>query len=107
MYLPKYLSNKTIVKAKTTCGIRAVCTVRSLCRCIRIIVFIFGIGALQEAQAQGYVDNPAYAMPLGPIPIRDARPYNMLFLQFVPETGDILPLRANRFDIQLDLIIDV
>lgn len=39
-----------------------------------------------------------------PIPIRDARPYNLLFLQFVPETGDVLPARTNRYDLQLDLI---
>jgi len=61
-------------------------------------------GALQRAQAQGVMDNPAYVMLRVPIPIRDARPYNLLFLQFVPESGDVLASRKNCFDLQLDLI---
>ena len=83
MYFLNYLFNKIIVTAKTTCGIRTVCTVRSLRQCIRIIIFMIGIGgrgAFQEAYAQGYMDNPTYSAPRGPIPIRDARPYNILFL---------------------------
>jgi hypothetical protein len=40
----------------------------------------------------------------GPIPIRDARPYNLLFLQFVPETADTLSRAHNRYDLQLDII---
>jgi hypothetical protein len=40
----------------------------------------------------------------GPIPIRDSRPFNMLFLQFTPETGDVLKRNANRYDLQLDVV---
>lgn len=54
--------------------------------------------------AQGYRSNPAYNSFRGPIPIRDARPYNLLFLQFTPETPDTLPQRKNRYDLQLDII---
>ncbi|MCW3095954.1 MAG: hypothetical protein JWL77_1572 [Chthonomonadaceae bacterium] len=53
--------------------------------------------------AQGATDNPAYSEPLGPIPVRDRRPYNLLFLQFTPETGDVLRRHAERFDLQLDI----
>ncbi len=40
----------------------------------------------------------------GPLAIRDARPYNLLFLQFMPETSDVLPVRANTVGLQLDVI---
>jgi hypothetical protein len=71
---------------------------------LRIVVSL-GLGcALRPAAAQGFAANPAYHTPRGPIPIRDARPLNLLFLQFVPETADVLPTRANRYDLQLDLI---
>ena len=53
--------------------------------------------------AQGGADSPAYVEALGPIPVRNRRPYNLLFLQFAPETGDILLRRAERFDLQLDI----
>jgi hypothetical protein len=39
----------------------------------------------------------------GPIPIRDMRPYNLLFLQFMPETADTLPYNATAFRLQLDV----
>jgi len=39
----------------------------------------------------------------GPIPIRDSRPFNLLFLQFVPESADTLRSRANRYDLQFDI----
>jgi len=54
--------------------------------------------------AQEAIPAPSLSASRGPIPIRDARPYNLLFLQFVPETGDVLPVRSNRYDLQLDLI---
>ncbi len=38
-----------------------------------------------------------------PLSIRDMRPYNLLFLQFMPETGDTLPLGAKTFALQLDV----
>ncbi len=40
----------------------------------------------------------------GPLAIRDARPYNLLFLQFMPESADVLPARANVYGLQLDVI---
>ncbi len=40
----------------------------------------------------------------GPIPIRDSRPFNLLFLQFTPESGDVLTKNSNRYDLQLDVI---
>jgi hypothetical protein len=68
--------------------------------------FITALVALliTHAQAQGFRENPAYATFRGPIPIRDARPYNLLFLQFIPESADILRQRSDRYDLQLDII---
>ena len=60
--------------------------------------------SVNVASAQDFRLNPMYATFRGPIPIRDARPYNLLFLQFIPETADTLPRRADRFDVQLDFI---
>lgn len=60
-----------------------------------------GVG---RAGGQGFADNPAYHEARGPIPIRDARPYNLLFLQFPPESPVVLTPRANGFGLQLDLI---
>src|SRR5215472_4830513 len=64
----------------------------------------FFLRTLGPAGAQGFADNPAYHTFRGPIPIRDARPYNLLFLQFVPETADTVPAHSDRYDLQLDLI---
>ena len=69
-----------------------------------LALMLAGCVLLPAAHAQGVADNPAYDPPRGPIPIRDARPYNLLFLQFTPESGDVLAPRTNRFDLQLDLI---
>ena len=55
-------------------------------------------------RAQGTGDNPQYGKPRGPLSIRDSRPYNLLFLQFMPESGDVLPARANAYGLQLDVI---
>ena len=48
--------------------------------------------------------NPAYRAARGPLPIRDSRPYNLLFLQFTPDSGDVLPSRASAYDVQMDVI---
>jgi hypothetical protein len=61
------------------------------------------MGASPCASAQGVGANPDYGNLRGPIPIRDARPYNLLFLQFTPETGGILKAGTSRYDLQLDL----
>lgn len=53
---------------------------------------------------QGFSKNPAYHAPRGPITIRNARPYHLLFLQFLPESPDTLPPGKTRFDFQLDFI---
>lgn len=62
------------------------------------------VAVAAQATGQGFAKNPEYGVFRGPIPIRDARPYNLLFLQFVPETADTLPRHTNRFDFQLDII---
>jgi hypothetical protein len=59
---------------------------------------------LASAGAQSDSPAPAYDLPRGPIPIRDSLPFNLLFLQFTPETADTLPARANRYDLQLNVI---
>jgi len=38
-----------------------------------------------------------------PIPIRNMRPYNLLFLQFIPQKADVLLAGRNDFAIQLDI----
>lgn len=53
--------------------------------------------------AQSVTQNPAYSSARGPIAIRNQRPYNLLFLQFTPESADILPARADRYVFQLDI----
>lgn len=60
-----------------------------------------------SARGQGFAVNPAsdtYPAFRGPIPIRDARPYNLLFLQFLPESAETLPTGRDRYDLQIDLI---
>ena len=56
----------------------------------------------RAAQGQA-AENPLYLSPRGPIPIRNMRPYNLLFLQFLPDSGDTLASRQNRFRLQLDV----
>ena len=53
-----------------------------------------------EAQAS---ENPLYLAPRGPIPIRSMRPYDLLFLQFPPDSGDALAAGKDRFRFQLDV----
>jgi Protein of unknown function (DUF3187) len=36
--------------------------------------------------------------------MRDGRPFNLMFLQFVPESPDVLKRNTNRYDLQLDMI---
>ena len=55
----------------------------------------------QSSETTG--DNPVYHTPRGPIAIRDMRPYNLLFLQFLPESGDTLRSGGTRFRLQLDV----
>lgn len=69
-----------------------------------LILGLLGCSLPQAAHSQNTGYDSALQEVRGPIPIRDARPYNLLFLQFVPESGDVLAPRANRFDLQLDLI---
>ncbi len=57
----------------------------------------------QCARAQEAPDKDA-SSNRGPIPIRDARPLNLLFLQFTPETPDVVARNKNRYDLQLDFI---
>ena len=40
----------------------------------------------------------------GPLPIRNSRPYNLLFLQFRPESPDVLTSGRSQINLQLDLI---
>ena len=72
-----------------------------LVRCLVPSLFCLAVG--QMVRAQGAADNPAYSEARGPIPVRNRRPYNLLFLQFTPESGDILLPRAERFDLQFDI----
>ena len=68
-------------------------------------VVIVGIAvATGPATADTYLDQAPVGTGFGPIPIRDARPYNLIFLQFMPETGDVLRGGQERWGIQLDLI---
>ena len=57
----------------------------------------------KPANAQGFADNPAYLTARGPISLRDMRPYNLLFLQFLPESGDTLLLHRTQFSLQFDI----
>ena len=66
--------------------------------------FLPSLFSLRSCQAQGTGDNPLYGNPRGPISVRDARPYNLLFLQFLPESGDVLPTHANAYSLQLEVI---
>lgn len=40
----------------------------------------------------------------GPIPMRDPDPFHLLFLQFQPQTPDVLPTNKERYRLQFDLI---
>jgi hypothetical protein len=55
------------------------------------------------ALPQGFAENPAYRSARGPIPVRNLRPYQLLFLQFAPESPDLLPAGKTRLALQLDL----
>lgn len=72
-----------------------------------LLPLLFGLlclpGLLPSAQAQTVTENPAYNAPRGPITLRNMRPYNLLFLQFIPESADTLPTGKNRYGLQLDV----
>ena len=67
---------------------------RFACAARRSGAVIAGLAAFlaQDAGAQAN-ENPLYLAPRGPIPIRNMRPYNLLFLQFLPDSGDALARR--------------
>ncbi|HZP80205.1 MAG TPA: DUF3187 family protein [Chthonomonadaceae bacterium] len=55
------------------------------------------------ARGQSAVENPALTGARGPMPVRNGRPYNLLFLQFTPELPDTLPAGGTRFGLHLDV----
>lgn len=67
---------------------------------------LFGVwlGSGLAAGAQTASLNPDYGKPQGPIPLRDPRPANLLFLQFLPNNALPLPAGQVRLSLQLDLI---
>ena len=71
---------------------------------LKAFLTMLSLWALQgAAYSQSFQANPAYQSPRGPIAVRDMRPYNLLFLQFLPESGDVLPRKAERFGLQFDV----
>lgn len=64
--------------------------------CVFCSMVLCAVARLATAQTVEAMD--------GPIPIRDARPFNLLYLQFLPETPDILPARGRIARAQLDII---
>lgn len=73
----------------------------------KTLSWCFGFLALSvfstASSAQTPMDFSTTTDALGPIPVRNRRPYNLLFLQFTPESGDILRRHSERFDLQLDV----
>ena len=68
------------------------------------LLALFSVIAFQvSTHAQSFEMNPAYHTARGPIAIRDMRPYNLLFLQFLPESADVLPRKADQFGLQFDV----
>jgi hypothetical protein len=59
-------------------------------------------GSAQSLAA--FAENPFNGRARGPISIRNSRPYNLLFLQFLPESPDPLPRGVDDFSLQLDVI---
>ena len=74
------------------------------CRFEQVIISFCLLLCLVSAHAQGFRENPAFDSFRGPVPIRDSRPYNLLFLQFTPESTDVTALHRSRYDLQLDII---
>jgi len=66
--------------------------------CVIMIVGSFG-GAIRALGA----DETTLPDGRGPIPLRDMRPYSLLFLQFLPEAPDVLPRRSSRYGLQIDV----
>jgi hypothetical protein len=57
-----------------------------------------------QVRAQGFRDNPLYGTARGPLEIRNPRTYNLLFLQFMPQTPDVLKEGASVHGLKLDVI---
>jgi hypothetical protein len=81
----------------------------NIARILRLIALIllacfWQYSHLDTAAAQDDAGSSATELPRGPIPIRDSLPFNLLFLQFTPETADTLPAHASRYDLQLNVI---
>ena len=71
---------------------------------IRDLFALTCFAALLAGKAEAQVkENPLYLSPRGPIPIRNMRPCNLLFLQFLPDSGDALAAGKSRFRLQLDV----
>lgn len=68
-----------------------------------VLLLLWG-ACIGRSAAQSGPQNPDYGQPQGPIPLRDPRPANLLFLQFLPDNA--VPLRNGevRIGVQLDLI---
>lgn len=56
-----------------------------------------------SCRAQGFAQNPAYQEFRGPITIRNMRPYQLLFLQFNPESPDTLKPGSSKYSLQFDV----
>lgn len=67
------------------------------------LCLVLCLGCVSGALPQGFAENPAYRSARGPIPVRNLRSYSLLFLQFTPESPDLLPAGKSRFALQLDL----
>lgn len=65
-----------------------------------LLCLTFGLAG---AQGTSLPDPIATLLERSPIPVRDMRPYNLLFLQFLPETADTLPLGTSAYRLQLDV----
>ena len=87
---------------RTRCG---VCTRLRVISAVTTVLLILGVGSIRcRAQTAGDTGPGDFPTERGPIPIRDSRPLNLLFLQFTPESGDVLKRNTNRYDLQLDVI---
>src|SRR5690349_2412644 len=77
--------------------------VYSIKKILFILLIILFILLKNASSAQGVTENPAYREARGPLSIRNMRPYNLLFLQFTPESGDVLNPGGARYGLQLDV----
>lgn len=61
------------------------------------------LASVVPAYAQVADGDAVYREGRGPIPLRNGRPYNLLFLQFLPESADALPVGKSRYRLQWDI----